>query len=307
MKSIIEEQFTKQSINLINELELSFDYINNDHKQMQMLNTIKKHIKEEKSEFILQTLSELEKYTENLKYIINTTGKIKSQNFEFLNNIQLFCIDNNTFVDFGLFKDENKNTKKTLIQYLFNIYTNSFYYKMCCEEKCSVEEIQGKLNELLKTTNTVTNNNNKDINQINNMNTESIKFDSSLLEQKTGNESVDNLMANMLSNTHLLELANDISNTINEQNINPLSLLTTMMSGKPDKKVQNLISNITGKLETKISSGELDKDELQKNAEEFLSNGEMFNGIPFLGNLMKNSMTSNNNPRNTVMKMKKKK
>ena len=150
---------------------------------------------------------------------------------------------------------------------------------MCCDNNnYTLEEIGNKLDELLNVNKT----------EQNEEQVKTIKFDKTLLNQKTGNESVDNLMANMLGNEHLLELANDISNTLNNENINPLSLLTSMMSGKPDKKVQSLISNITGKLESKLTTGELNKDELQKNAEEFLSNGEMFNGIPFLGNLMKN-------------------
>lgn len=288
LKNIISTQFFKLSRSLLSELELSFDYISHDKKQMNILEKIRNDLlsyetdknDETKFEnFYKQTLSELKKFQDDMCYIVNTEGKIKTNRFGFMSKIKLFHIDESTYVDFGLFNGENKNTKKTLITYLWNIYNNCLYLEMSNND--SQDDIITNLQNFVKSLKT----------EESNIETIRRKPDSA-----TNAPGLDSLLSNVFGNTHLLELANDISKNIQENNIDPINMLTSMMSGNPDKNMTNLLSNITNKLESKFENGELDKNELEETANNFLSsNSGLLNNMPMLDSIMKNMVPSMKN------------
>jgi hypothetical protein len=69
-----------------------------------------------------------------------------------------------------------------------------------------------------------------------------------------------------MGNSGILSMATELSKNIQEENIDPMSILSSMMSGRPDETVQRLIKNISGKLEEKINNGEIDKELLEEQA-----------------------------------------
>ena len=75
----------------------------------------------------------------------------------------------------------------------------------------------------------------------------------------------------LMSNSGIMNIATDLSKDIQNQNIDPMSMLSGLMSGRPDSKIQDIITNITGKIESKINSGEIDKTELETQAKNIMS------------------------------------
>ena len=74
--------------------------------------------------FVEKTYTDLKVYEIQISTIVLSKQKIKTDYYNFLNEIILL---NN--LDFSLFKDESKNTKKGLINYLYNIYMScAFLY-----------------------------------------------------------------------------------------------------------------------------------------------------------------------------------
>lgn len=286
---VIKNQFLKLSELLLNELELSFEYV-----PVSNIEAIRNKLTESNNEdfkiLVSQIQNELKQYKDELSYIVKTNTKIKTNKFSFINDIKLFKLDNDICIDFSLFKEENKNTKKTLIQYLFNLYTSCVYLEMC-DLNDTDENIVLKIQDFVNTFSINKDNGSNEVTEEN------------VLNQGNANPNLNqnDILESLLGNKHLVELANDISKNIEENNINPLSLLTSMMSGKQDKNIENLIHSLSNKLETKIANGDLNKEELQKNANDFLSSGELLNGMPFLGDLMKNmTMSGNKNKRHVV-------
>lgn len=281
LKSIVNDQFLKSVKSLLSEIESSFDYISHDEKYMCSIKKIRDYLDNNTDidKFYKQTLEELEKFKDDINYVVNTKGKIKTNRFGFMSKIKLFRLDDVTFIDFNLFNGENKNTKRTLITYLWTIYNSCVYLEMCNNEN-SPETMISNLQNFVT----------------------SLKLDDSKIETiKSENKSrnfsqLDSVFGSLLGNSHLLELANDISKNIEENNIDPMKMLTSMISGKPDKNMTNLLSNITNKLESKFETGELDKKDLEQTANNLLSNNsELLNSVPLLNNMMKNMSVSMGN------------
>mgnify|MGYP007112323325 FL=1 len=59
-----------------------------------------------------------------------------------------------------------------------------------------------------------------------------------------------NLMESLMQNNEIMNLATDLSRDIESQKLDPMMLLSSLMSGKPNDTVQNLVSNITNKIES---------------------------------------------------------
>ncbi len=198
---------------MINELELS--YPNMDFKKT------RDYIKKTSSEEVLKnTLDVLQKYTLKLNNI-QSEQKIKSKEYLFLNEIKLF----NETLDFNSFKDENKNTKKTLCKYLHSILISSLVTKVSPEE----------------------------------------------LEKMFKKEKDDLNLNSLMGNKELVKIAEDITNDLKNENVDPMSLMSSLLSGKSNKNIDKIVNKIQSKIET----GELNKDELEKQAQ-LLMNNDLF-------------------------------
>jgi hypothetical protein len=85
------------------------------------------------------------------------------------------------------------------------------------------------------------------------------------------NQNFGNLLESLMQNGDIMNLATELSKDIQSENLDPMTLLSSMMSGKPDNKIQKLVENITSKIETKINSGEIDQNVLEQQAQSILS------------------------------------
>jgi hypothetical protein len=292
----IQNIFKMEIVNLleqlINELELSFDYVKNNNIEIfnNHINEIKKN-DELFNEFVLDYIEKNKLYESILSKVVSNKTKLKKQEFEFLNNIILFNLN------FEIFKDENKNTKKTLIKYLYNIY-------MTCSVLSNFKNLNnGNFQELLQFMNNFklereTFNNDIEVSSNSLSQTKKNKKYSKNTRNLNSTPGMPNLMAgmsgmpgmsgiagmsgmfnnllnsNFMNNPHIKDIVNDISNDIENQNIDPLTILNSMMTGNGNPSVNNLISNITNKLENKINNGEIDKNDLQDEASKMISSIE---------------------------------
>ena len=68
-----------------------------------------------------------------------------------------------------------------------------------------------------------------------------------------------------MENKSIMNLAEKVSKDLKNQNINPMELMSGLMTGKnimQNKKFANLVTNLSKEIETKIETGELDLKEL---------------------------------------------
>jgi hypothetical protein len=93
-------------------------------------------------------------------------------------------------------------------------------------------------------------------------------------KDKGNNIGINNLgdvFKSLMANKEIMNIASDMTNEIQIENIDPISLLTSLMSGKKDDKLLGIVHNITSKLEEKINTGKIDKNMLEKEAENILN------------------------------------
>jgi hypothetical protein len=71
----------------------------------------------------------------------------------------------------------------------------------------------------------------------------------------------------LMGNEEIMKLAEDVSKDIEQENINPMDIMTGLMSGNllQNSKISGLIENIAGKLDNKIKNGEIDLSQLGLN------------------------------------------
>lgn len=81
-----------------------------------------------------------------------------------------------------------------------------------------------------------------------------------------------NVLQSLMGNQEIMSLASDLSRDIQSQNLDPMALLSSMMSGKPNGAIEDLVNNITGKIEEKINNGDIDKNLLESQAQSILNN-----------------------------------
>jgi hypothetical protein len=271
----IKGEFINILVQMVNEFDLVFDYVDKSH-----IKKLKKYIKTlVKSDTLEQQMNEyndyMSKYEKNMQSIINTK-KIKTQDLEFLNEIQLF-----DGFKFDVFKDENKSTKKTIVQYLYNMLMScqfSMTYKTNKDNLVEESDALKKFTELMSLK----------------FNEESQTHEQSQTHEKSrhtprasssrtrGNPSlpslpldqlgdIGNVFNNILANKDIMNLATDISKDLENQKIDPMTIMSGLLTGKPSPMLNNLVNKITSKLETKINSGEVDKNVFEEQAKNILN------------------------------------
>ena len=331
----VKEDLKSNLTKFFNEIELSFDYVSKEtnHKLKCFLKKLDKN--EQFLEFTNMTLSILKTYEDKITYIITTKNKLKTSDFDFLNEIVLF----NDNLDFKVFKSENKNTKKCIVNYLNSIYMGICILEFGLEktsrnfneivefvkkitdlrnkkEKEEREEIdalptnslgnllggKGKpggllLNDILKSFGNMNldnfnlgdlenlpNNLSNSLDGINELEN-GLKFiEQNVLKKgekgKNGESNTQipgldgnfgNVFKSLMENKEIMNIASDLTRDIQAENIDPISLLTSFMSGKRDEKLEGLVNNISTKLQEKINTGKIDKGVLEKEAENILN------------------------------------
>lgn len=267
---------------LINEIDLSFEYVDkaiikNLKSKLSNLRNIDKF--NETLELLNSCLS---KYESELSYIVLTKNKKRTQDYNFLNELKFFDLD------FQVFGNENKNTKQTLVKYLYNIYMASSVIKQNRNSESGEFDLSNFIKEIESKTQ------NLKINKSSKKGTKSqpVKFDKQSHRNlpKLGN-GLDKVMESMMGNTQLMELANDITQDLQSKNVDPMSLLSGLITGKGNNQLNDIVKNISSKLETKINTGELNKEELENQAMgmmDLVKNVDLGNQMPMLNSLLKN-------------------
>lgn len=260
IKKLMKLEIIKLLEKFINEIDLSFEYIEKIviekcNKQILKLNDDELEF----NKFIENYIEKLKKYENILYKVMSSKVKVKTEELNFLNDVSILDLE------LKLLSNENKNTKKTLIKYLYNIYMNScVLYNFNNLQDENFEGLLSFMNEF----------------KLNIENIEKQEQQSSSNKPKNKKRNISrktrpapdmNLFNNLLgsnfsANPQIMNIANDIVKDIETNNIDPMSILTSMMSGNSNPTVNNLIQNITTKLEDKINNGEIDTKELEQQA-----------------------------------------
>jgi len=268
--NLIRDELLKVLTRFFNEIDLVFDYI--DKKVVENLHNFLKSLSDENNlkRFTNETIDILQSYEQNISYITNSKGKIKTLQYNFLNNIILF----DGILNFKVFVNENKNTKRSIVKYLYNIYMSVFILNFGIGNETLNTFFNGIQDRILKEKKEFNTNSQGDGNLVtsvmkNNMETMPGMPGMSGMSGMPGN--FGNLIQSFMGNTDIMKLATDLSKDIESQNLDPMMLLTSMMSGKPNKRVQDLVENISNKIESKINNGEINKDILEEQAKNILN------------------------------------
>ena len=289
---MIESELKKTLSGFFNEIDLVFDYV--DKSIVQRLYKFLKGLNNSENvrKMVTNTLPILKKYETEISHVVTTRSKIRKNNLEFLNNIVLF----DDILDFNVFSSENKNTKQSIIKYLYNIYMSIFILNFGLVSDNKIDEFTQELSsfvssiqkrieqektdttdmtDMTDTIDTKNKVNSKRSNPINSLNPRSNQnfgnLSNSLNPINSSNQNFGNLLESLMQNGDIMNLATELSKDIQSENLDPMTLLSSMMSGKPDNKIQKLVENITSKIETKINSGEIDQNVLEQQAQSILS------------------------------------
>lgn len=281
---LVEEELLKTLTRFFNEIDLVFDYIDRS-----ILDKLKSYLKtlsniEIMKTFVTETVNVLQPYADDISKIVTSQRKLKTSEFEFMDKIILF----GGILSFSSFSDENKNTKRSLVKYLYNIYMSVFILNLTIQSGSNIDTFTKQMTEFVKGIQDRQNQEKQEQNQ------QKEKQKTKPLSRNTsqgipqgipqpqgmtqGVPNFGNLLGSLMQNGEIMNLATDLSRDIQSQNIDPMMLLSSIMTGKPDDRVQDLITNISSKIETKINSGEIDKDILEQQAQTILSSVQGSNG-----------------------------
>lgn len=275
VKTIIKKELFDTINSLTCELELCFNL------EKSLIDSIKVYTKsicgekaknlKEFNKFVEYTYAHLNTCESDISFILFSGRKLKTANYNFLKNIRLF----NLLLNFNLFENENKSTKKSLIQYLYNIY-------MCC----SFLNIKTELS-----TEAV-------IEFVNRIKSEAVCTDvvkpagvkTNMPLKNNNSDSLGNLN-DLMGNSDIMKIATDIAEQMKDENINPMTLMASLMSGNMENgPLNDIISKIQSKVDKKVSNGEINKEELESQAKNILDNvnGSDFKNIPGLSEMFNN-------------------
>lgn len=272
---MIASELVKSLTKFFNEIDLVFDYVDKSivAKLEKFLGSLSNP--SNMKLFVEETVPILKAHEQSISKVI-AKRKARTTEFDFLNDIVLF----NGLLKFDVFKNENKNTKLSLVKYLHTIYMSVFvlHFGMVSGDVDSlthhlsgfVKGIQDRMLEESSSQQVSQQVSRKDKKQ-NNLPPISSPPTSS-------GPNFGNLMESLMQNNDIMNLATDLSRDIQNQNLDPMMLLSSIMSGKPNETVQNLVSNITNKIESKINNGEIDKSMLEEQAQSIMNTVQNSNG-----------------------------
>lgn len=285
LQSCMKEELLKTCKDFITEVELSFDYIDKDMLARLESFLVGLQSQDTFDKFVAGTVDELKPYEADLYKVILGDRKLKSHDFDFMNKIRLF----EGIVCFQVFSSENKNTKKSLVQYAYNIYMGCSLLSI---QDLSLDTLTNELNTFaqtvekqaqLRATEASSSSSNNKVKR-------HVRQRHNNMTLPAGAGGLEHIFQGLMSNPDILNIATDITHDLENQNINPMTLLTSLMSGTPNGQIDSIVQSITNKLEEKISSGEIDKDALERQASQLVnsvSSSDIAAQLPMLKSMMK--------------------
>jgi hypothetical protein len=279
---LVEDELFAILNRFFNEIDLVFDYIDRDivHKLNRYLKSLSNINNVEI--FVTETTDILKKYGDSITKIVTTKRKLKTSDFDFMNDIVLF----QGILDFSNFKQENKNTKRSLVKYLYNIYMSVFILNFSLQSNGNIDVFTQQMTDFVKDIQERQKKEEQERQikeqekqkklerlpqQIRPTNILMNSTVNSIPQMPAGMGDFGNLLGTLMQNDEIMSLATDLSKDIQGENLDPMLLLSSIMSGKPDDRVQSLISNISSKIETKINNGQIDKEILEKQAQNIMN------------------------------------
>ena len=313
MEALIKKELFKNVESFLNEIDLTMDYLDS-----QIIPSIRNYMKtiesdkDEYTQFLQYTTQHLGVYESKISAILFSNKKVKSDYYNFLSNISLFS----NILNFRVFENESKNTKKGLIKYIYSIYMSSVFLSQTQDTQSPLEttsdetellttklaefvnKIQKEAETTLKDDDIKSSSKSKRRNvstKLNGTSSDSLGSLGSL-----GNLDMSSIMESLLGNKEILNIATDISQKMHSQQLNPMSMLSSLMSGNIENSpLQGLVEEIQQKVEAKINSGEIDKDKLEDQAKNIMgsisNNPNALNSMPGMSDLINNMMKEMNN------------
>lgn len=308
LDTLIKAELFKNLDSFVNEISLTMDYISSELIKKFEIYILK--LKNEQdlklfNEFIGITYKHLTNYEIKFSGALFSNKKVKTNYYDFLNDISLF--PNEISLNFGIFRNESKATKKAFVSYLYNIYLScvfltkyeqfidkgsddvdmskelsNFINKIKGEADLAVTTEYEKIDKIFKPTRRDAI---SDPNLFSSLN-DTPQFTPEQIRQLPGLGNLESMMgglgslggmgdimSSILGNQEILNIASDISHQMSTQQLDPMSMLTSLMSGNIENSPLNgLVSQIQQKVEMKIESGEIDKSELENQAQNIMNN-----------------------------------
>lgn len=244
---------------LVNELDLAFDSIAKE--DVEVMKSTLRDIAKDKSkrrEFINETHKALEAHEQSLLGVTMSTQKVRSNQLEFLNEIELF----GGKLKCSVFAAENKNTKKTLVKYLYNIFLSCVLSK-----NIAMGMSQDSLSSIIAALTTTPPPQAVE-------KPPAAKAVPSKSKKEVPLDPLGGLVQNLMGDGNIMKIAQDLSAKLQEQNKDPMSLLTSLMSGnvEDNNDLKNLMASVTTSIDEKVRSGEIDAKALERSAAELMAN-----------------------------------
>lgn len=260
INDIVSSGLQKTINQMIAEFELVFEYVSSETINKLKMYNDKLNQDQEFCKMEQKLISDcLKPFEPQLLDITMSNKKFKSKDFDFMNGLIIF----DGILSMELFNDENKNTKKALVNYLYTLYMT-----------CSISQISDTAGNFTQELETFIRNTQKYTQQI-----------ESQQRPKRQIQPQPNVFDTLFQNKDIMNMASDISKDLQNQKVDPMTLMSSLLSGKPNAQLNNLVQNITSKLETKIQSGEIDKSALEQQAQNLMGQLNPADLIKQLGNL----------------------
>lgn len=242
------------------ELELSFEYIPSEHREkLQSLTSVESF--KENPELLHQLNSVLGQFSEQICKIQFAKTKISTNDYKFLKNIKLF-----DFFSFELFLPENKNTKKSLVNYLYSFYI----FSSASEENSEALEMISKIEKEL--TEQETNNDIGTSSGARKSKKQLEQVTKNLRKNPTAMNEVNKLMSDLMGNKEIMSIANDVSKQFQEKNIDPSKIMSSLLSGNLNNpELKDIFENVSNTIEQKINDGSIDKNALESQTNSIMS------------------------------------
>jgi len=326
MDTLIKTELFKNLDSFVNELSLTMDYISPDSikKYEQFIVRLKNEQGNHKvfTDFTNVTYNHLSEYEVKFSGALFSNKKVKTNYYDFLNNVSIFPTQHQ--LNFSIFKDESKATKKAFVSYLYNIYLSCVfltkYESLEDKENDMSKELTDFIDRIKKEAESAVT---KEYEKVEKPRRNAISGPSdpepfnpfaslggatppqltpeqirqlpglgnleSMMGGMGGMGGLGSIMSSILGNQEILNIASDISHQMSTQQLDPMSMLTSLMSGNIEHSPLNgLVSQIQQKVEMKIESGEIDKSELENQAQNIMNNidPKSFGSMPGMSSLM---------------------
>jgi hypothetical protein len=259
--------------NLINEIELAFEYIPSE-----LVNMLKSlDISEQLLDNFFKSLNKFD------KQLVDLCLEDKKLNKETINEFdEVVLLD---ILPFKLFKQENKNTKRSLIKHISNIYVVS---NKSLLDKCKIKQDK-QLDEQIELDQL------KQQSQVQQPELDQLKQQLSQVQHpELVNQLLNGGLGDILKSDALTNIVNNLTNKIRDENIDPTSLLMGMMTGQRNSQQENLMNYLTESINTSLSNDQQFSNSISNLTNNIQNNPELLGKLN-AGNI--NDMLSNMLPK----------